>query len=208
MVLQGASVTQKIKASSSLPSSSSRFSESAGRSSGLAWSCREGGDREGAVRGLKGGGERNVRRRVRLPRLRSRAYDLPLPRTTFNRGERSRLLPSFLNSSHPLSPVLFNPPPLFHPPSRIAVGGVTCFSTLRDLALSSPRGRIPFIFLAPSPRVTRKTRSCEQFFFLSPILQILYACECLSPTVTRSPSGESREDGRRDRGTGMRQNFE
>lgn len=200
MVLQGASVTQKIKASSSLPSS---LPSSSSRCSPRAPAARlvspghggRGGDREGAVRGLKGGSGRNVRRRVRLPRLRSRAYDLPLPRATFNRGERSRLLPSFLNSSHPLSPVLFNPPPLFHPPSRIAVGGVTCFSTLRDLALSSPRGRIPFILLAPSPRVTRKTRSCEQFFFLSPILQILYACECLPPTVTRSPSGESREDG-------------
>jgi len=67
---------------------------------------------------------------------------------------------------------------------RIAVGGVTCFSTLRDLALSSPRGHIPSSFhpsrLPPfryPSRVTRKTRSCEQFFFSSPILQILLVCE-------------------------------
>jgi len=39
----------------------------------------------GRAKGPKGSGGRNVRRRVRLPRLRSRAYDLPLPRATFNR---------------------------------------------------------------------------------------------------------------------------
>jgi len=169
------------------------FSESAGRSSGR-WRGIE------AARRPKGGGERNVRRRVRLPRLRSRAYDLPLPRTTFNRGEiqAPSFLPKFFDPLTP--PCLFNPPSLLRSLSWITVGGVTCFSTLRDLALSSSWGHILSSF-RPSRfphfrhlfRVTRKTRSCEQFFFFSPILQILYVCECACRLRSRGLLSEIRK---------------
>lgn len=193
MVLQSASVTQKIKASS-LPSSSSRCSPRAPAARLVS------PGRLRAVRGPKGGGGRNVRRRVRLPRLRSRAYDLPLLRATFNRGEIQA--PSFLPKFFaPLTPRSLQFSSTHFSFVLFREGGVTCFSTFRDLALSFPRGRIPFSSRPFRPsRITRKTRSCEQFFFSSPILQILHACKYLPPTVTRSFSGESREnDGEKGR---------
>lgn len=158
------------------------------------------------MRGSKGGGGRNVRRRVRLPCLRSRAYDLPLPRATFNRGEIQAPLPSFLNSSRLLPPRSLQSsaliPPLFS--HRRRRGNVFLYIS-RSRFIFPARGRVSFLFSSfpPPTSCNPEKRSCEQFFFLSSILQILHACECLLHTVTRSLSGESREnDGRKGEGRG------
>jgi hypothetical protein len=99
--------------------------------------------------------QKRTRRRVTLPRLRSRAYNRPhlQPHEQPSTEERRDLgsLPSFLILRAPSPP---RPPPpnpsSFSPsllssilrrplcrPSRSRPAGITCYSTLRDLALSS-----------------------------------------------------------------------
>jgi len=94
VILQGASVTQKRHRRRRSRRRRRRRRRCSHRHRGLLRERRllvgfrlvgEKGMGGGRAKGPKGSGGRNVRRRVRLPRLRSRAYDLPLPRATFNR---------------------------------------------------------------------------------------------------------------------------